>query len=457
MATTIPESVGIAVATTSSRFERARTRYGSKDLEEALGLGIAITCLGAILTFLQFQPKPPGSSRVGAIPSRSVKAPNFANKNADNSAAPRVVGGAPKVDPLERFRIALSQLAKNDARAPLRILWLGDSHTAGITWPSTVDSVLSSRARSGGPGYLPLGLPYQRQHGARISSDERFDIAPHPPARRTLEDDGVFGLGGTRATPRDKALAITIKLDTNSAAGRITCQLLFRYQRQHDRLTIVIAGTTIDVPKDTGLALPQGLQIYTFTAPAPATLEIRAVAGNPELFGLVAENELPGLVIDVLGINGARFATPLAWNEESWKALVKWRHPSLVVLAYGTNEVFDAVAPSHYLTDIERLINRLRAAVPDCECLLSGPTDVARGGQAAGERASAIDQIERQAADQLGCAYFSPYQVMGGAQGFDAWLHAPQALALPDRIHLSALGYRKLGQVMAEYIGGDSP
>jgi lysophospholipase L1-like esterase len=154
----------------------------------------------------------------------------------------------------------------------------------------------------------------------------------------------------------------------------------------------------------------------------------------------------------VLGINGARFATPLAWNEETWEALVKYRHPTLVVIAYGTNEVFDQVSPERYESDITRLLTRVRDAVPDCDCLLAGPTDVGRGGPTAQERVLLIDQVEEQVAERQGCAYFSLYHAMGGVNGFDAWLHAVPALAKSDMIHLTSAGYRKLGEQMGEML-----
>ncbi len=451
---TIQDLVGTAAVTTSSRSERNRARYGSQDLEEALQFGIAVLCLGAVLTCVQMLPHQLVVSGAGMQASKSLDASAPVSKIPEGLAK-GTRGDVSPLNSLTRFRSALSKLATRNANEPLRVMWLGDSHTAGVTWPASVESILLNNVVSGGPGYLPLGLTYGRYHGAHILSDGSFDIAPHPPAKRTLEDDGVFGLGGTRVTPRDKPLGITIKLDSTLATGGVTCQLLFRYQRLHDRLAVIVNGKKVEVPRDAEIVFPQGLNLYTFNMHAQAALEIRTIAGNPELFSLVVENEAPGLVVDVLGINGARFATPLAWDEESWKSLIKWRHPKLVVIAYGTNEVFDLAVPNRYRSDIQRLMDRIRSAIPEIDCMLAGPTDVGKGGQVAEERALAIDQVESQAAGQLGCAYFSPYQAMGGAQGFDEWLHATPALAVPDRIHLSSAGYRKLGQAMGKLITGE--
>ncbi len=118
-------------------------------------------------------------------------------------------------------------------------------------------------------------------------------------------------------------------------------------------------------------------------------------------------------------------------------------------------EVFDLISPERYRPEIQRLVGRIRSAAPDAECIVAGPTAVGRGGRTAQDRVAAIDHVEAEAAEQLGCAYFSPYQTMGRAQGFDAWLHATPALAVPDRIHLSAAGYRKLGETMGHFVLGD--
>jgi (p)ppGpp synthase/HD superfamily hydrolase len=43
-------------------------------------------------------------------------------------------------------------------------------------------------------------------------------------------------------------------------------------------------------------------------------------------------------VLDQLGFNGARFGTPLAWDEATWSKELARRPPDLVILEYGGNE-----------------------------------------------------------------------------------------------------------------------
>lgn len=61
-------------------------------------------------------------------------------------------------------------------------------------------------------------------------------------------------------------------------------------------------------------------------------------SGRPQLFGVVVEGDKPGLVLDTVGLNGARLATFLAWEPDAWSAELARRKPELVVIAFGTNE-----------------------------------------------------------------------------------------------------------------------
>ena len=150
-------SVGTAAVTTSSHFERNRARYGSKDLESALGFCIAISCLGAVLTCVKAPAPQRGSSPVSAqsVKLQTAVVPEISSSDYKGSPPTK---DSVSPNSLEHFRTALSKLAAKKLDEPLRVMWLGDSHTAGIFWPSSVESTLLSSVAPGGPGYLPLGL-----------------------------------------------------------------------------------------------------------------------------------------------------------------------------------------------------------------------------------------------------------------------------------------------------------
>ncbi len=89
----------------------------------------------------------------------------------------------------------------------VRVLWFGDSHTAADYMTDRVRRGLQERFGSGGPGFVRIGLANYRHAGLKVSRDGAWRIEPHPPARRSRQDDGVFGLGGLRAVGEASARA----------------------------------------------------------------------------------------------------------------------------------------------------------------------------------------------------------------------------------------------------------
>jgi lysophospholipase L1-like esterase len=191
-------------------------------------------------------------------------------------------------------------------------------------------------------------------------------------------------------------------------------------------------------------------------APGPLRLELATSGGKVELFGVAVEGSEPGVVVDTLGIDGARVATPLAWNEASWIELAKAREPALAVLAYGTNEVFDAhVSVEAYAVQYAELVARLRRAEPQIECLIVGPPDVATPEGASHPRAIEITALQRRVAPELGCGFVSALEVMGGQGSFARWAIRTPAWARDDRVHLTSQGYDELGRRMADLLLDD--
>jgi lysophospholipase L1-like esterase len=155
------------------------------------------------------------------------------------------------------------------------------------------------------------------------------------------------------------------------------------------------------------------------------------------------------LVFDTLGINGARAATPLSWDEAAWIDEVRARAPALVVLSYGTNEVGDVASADTYRAHYTALVRRLRLAAPEADCLIVGPTDRARPDWQTNPRVSEIQEAQKLVAGELGCAFFSPFEAMGGPGSLRRWAFENPPRARRDRVHLTLRGYQTLGSELA--------
>jgi lysophospholipase L1-like esterase len=271
------------------------------------------------------------------------------------------------------------------------------------------------------------------------------------------QGDATFGLAGVRTVPKVGAKA-TIKLDAKALQGNVQWQVIYRLPNPDSRFHLRLdPGQSLEVTAELGTALDSGLRRVELQSASSAVLHIDRAQGEPEIFGVIAEGTRPGIVIDTLGINGARVATPLTWKPDHFVAQVKQRNPALVVLAYGTNEIGDALAPWRYAAQYDALLARLRDAVPTVGCLILGPTDRALPDWSGDPREIEIEQVQRQVAHQHGCAFFSMIDAMGGPGSLQRWAFASPALAQKDRVHLTPQGYETLGDALGRSLLASRP
>lgn len=382
-----------------------------------------------------------------AIVANVEQTSSAATAPSGSSEAPSVVEPSeptPPEGPLARFRAALSELSSGQRKRPVRLTWLGDSHTAADFWTDTVRQRLSREFKAGGPGFVYLGLDPYRHSGFSIDREGDWQRLPHAPSTSSKTGDGVFGIGGIRTSfgSGDARLKLTPRSGTLHGSARWT--IYFRMPDAGTRFRATLGGKTKSVKGKH----PGRIERTLLEGAASETLVLEPGSGRPEFFGAVLEGSEPGVVLDTLGINGARVATALAWEEESFVDLLKQREPDLVILAYGTNEAGANTAVEKYRGHFQALMKRVRRAAPEASCALFGPTDWVRHE----ERIVAIDQLERSVAESLGCGYFSVYDAMGGRDSITRWAKQSPPLAAPDHIHLTPKGYVKIGDATADFL-----
>src|SRR6185312_7646096 len=92
---------------------------------------------------------------------------------------------------LVHFRDALDALGSGRRTEPVRIAWLGDSHTAADFWTDAVRTALVARFGDGGPGFVSIGRKDYRHAGVKATRDGRWHTFPRKPSLWVRQEDGV--------------------------------------------------------------------------------------------------------------------------------------------------------------------------------------------------------------------------------------------------------------------------
>ncbi len=347
--------------------------------------------------------------------------------------------------PYARFYASLRAVEQKQRQDHVRVLWLGDSHGASDFWSGAVRTVLQKRFGNGGPGFVHLGYGAYRHDGVKIAAEGKWRMRPRGPSTTLVTGDGVFGLGGILFTPEAGGSRAELTVTEAGELGRLRWDLCYRLNAPTDQITVRIGGGEPQVLKAAPDAPRGALRHLTLTSDPGASLSVTPTAGAPELCGVVVEADPEthrGVVLDTLGINGARLATPLAWDEASWADELARRAPSLVILQYGTNESGDfEVKPQAYGRHMAAVLGRVRRVQPDVDCLVLAPTD----RRDTPDRTPLVRDALRDAAQANQCAFWDTYQAMGGKGSIDAWSKESPPRAARDGVHLSSRGYREIG------------
>lgn len=414
----------------------------------------------------------PRTSPVGASPSASVvaapasAAPPIASASA--SVAPEVAPRVETVPQLARFYAALRGLADHTRKRHVRIYWMGDSHAQADFWSGALRTKLQERFGNAGPGFMHMGYKDYRHDGAKFTIHGKWRMRPKKPSGVKREADGIHGLGGiAMGGTADEPSA---RVDVSNLPSAPMFDFAYRMKDPKDKIRIEATGlsaltlvVTPDEPEGSLRhamfrgGLPDALPDPVAERPEDASkdaprgpVEFRAqpTKGSPDFLGLVVETDPetnPGVVLDTLGINGARYATALAWDDAGWTAEVARRPPDLVVFEYGTNEAGDHATKYDKLAgQMEALLKRVRAASPEADCVVVSATD----------RVDAEDTVPKVNAEleagakQLGCFWFDAYTLMGGKGAMDRMREEPDPRVQKDGIHLTIKGYREYGKTL---------
>jgi len=362
---------------------------------------------------------------------------------------------------LAPFFAALAALEQHEAQRPVRIIQIGDSHTANDSFSGHLRDLFQDRFGAAGRGWLPAGVPYKyyRPHLVSVSESGWRHV------KASDHDSGLaFGLDAVDAEsePRDAVMAI----ESTDAAGFDRFAVEYLTQPRGSAFTIQ-ADDTAPVRVSAAAAQPTVARFELPLEQPARRVELRA-SGKPPvvLLGWSVERHEMGIVYENHGTIGATADLLAQMTPEAVAYELAVRQPALLVVAFGTNEGFDdSLDLDRYAGRFLSAVTSLRRAASGVPILILGPPDGNRMAHdckppAAGcgtaddcawrepPKLSGVRDIERRVAADHGWAYWDWFAATGGTCGIDRMANADPALAMPDHVHLSRAGYEGVADML---------
>jgi lysophospholipase L1-like esterase len=400
----------------------------------ALAAAVALAVVGLAAEGARSEAKPKGATKVKTPSKKGVESASIELPDA-----------------LAPFFQALDALKTGDAaesKRVVRILHFGDSHTASDFLTGRLRQLFQESYGDAGPGLLLPARPWRGYQHEGVQQEFGRDWPAV--SLRDGEPDAKVGLPGVALSiPKGDRLLI------RSPLADFRLHVL---GPQGEMPAVEIAGgdTGSDTPMPVGLqeddrlSLGDGRVVRILGPAPPAKIEGLTIALPEEsrLLGVDARSGRAGVLYDELGLNGAMLLDLERWDPAVRQFLLRVVQPSLLVLAYGTNDMgrmdFD---PAEYRARTARLLAALKTE-SGAPILVVGPPDRDLRRQRANPKAnaSAVIAALRGASLESGCAFWDARKAMGGQGAIQRW--RKQGLARRDLVHFTAAGYRKLGEMI---------
>ncbi|MEZ4288294.1 MAG: GDSL-type esterase/lipase family protein [Polyangiales bacterium] len=335
-----------------------------------------------------------------------------------------------------------------------RLVFFGASHVASDLFTGYVRRELQKRFGDAGPGFVLPVQPWRsyRRQGLRIESSsktwETFRIRVNDTA---VERVGIAGAAVQADKPGAYGEVAVVGKDGVGETANLF-ELYYLKQPRGGSVDVIIDGNTAKRISTKSGQLRAGYA--TFRVPDAAhTFRVEvATRGTVRLFGAAIERDVPGVIVDALGINGSRARYQLLWDDALFKEQLRRRNPDLVVIAYGTNESGDDSPLSQYETELRKVVLRAVKTVPNASCLLIGPSDrpveIEKNVFENRPRTEELIGIQKKVAFENGCGFFDLVAFSGGSMSMVTWAAHDPPYVQPDHVHYTPRGYERLGEVL---------
>ncbi len=354
---------------------------------------------------------------------------------------------------LQRFYQRLQQLPLHPARLPggrVVVVHLGDSHLQADDYSGRVRLELQRTYGNAGRG---LVFPYAVAH---TNGSPTYFTAPTAGTWRakrvtSLPDSSQpVGVAGISLSTPDSGAGFTLRLPLLRRPDYRFSQLTLLRQPGPAAFDWQVLSRHQE-PLGTLPGLGQQVAATLRLDSLRDYVALRATRRRPNqssalLYGLLLENDQPGILYHGIGVNGAAVRqynrNPLFFEQ------LPLLNPDLIIVSLGTNDAFipGRFTPQRFTGQLDTLVSGLRQRCPQAEVLLVAPADSYRNRSDRNPDLARLAAALRAYAQQHDLAYWDFAAVQGGYGSMGQWRTA--GLALNDFVHFSTKGYDLQGYLL---------
>ena len=363
-------------------------------------------------------------------------------------------GGLCQPEALTPLFEALRATEAHERTTPVHILQIGDSHTAGDRITGKLRAAFQARFGNAGRGVVPAGMPYAGYAPLQVQmTPDRWvsDVAPLSGGGGVVP---AFGLAGMRGKGTGDS-QLDLRFDPGAEADVIGACGSGRGEGQ---VLVVEAGGLVRA-LDFSVGTPT-CSVINLDQPV-ANARLRSAGPGVVLDTVWGQRTGPGVIVSSLGVIGSTLRDFAARDEALVSAEFRAFAPSLIVLAYGTNEGFDdRLDGSAYERLLRDQIARVRRLAPDAALMILGAPDALRtegpgGCSADGQRRpppglAVVRDVQRRVSAEMGVAFWDWRGRMGGDCSADGLATMAEPLMRGDRVHFTSEGADWIGGMLAD-------
>ena len=359
--------------------------------------------------------------------------------------------------------------AKREQHGSLRILQIGDSHTAADLFTGEIRKELQARYGDGGAGYVDVGQPHPGVRSAVLKTSvsegwtynalqksgdaSRFYLSGFDAETSRSGERLVFT--SPRPIPYD---VIEIEFVASPGSGSVDISL-DDLPPIHRSLVSAKRDRIVErlLPEGSG---PRQISRLSITTAENKPVIVSSVSVVNTTYGVSYSNVgYPGATIDIVN----KFDPRLFGHE------LQRINPQIVVLAFGTNEGFnDNLDLAAYRERYLNVIGMIRKNLPMARIVIIGPAD---GNRVSGSRRAetgdtyeascpwptppklrGVRNVQRQIAEEESIPFWDWAGIMAPKCGAHAWFTANPRLMAADHVHFTAEGYKTSGRAFAEFL-----